>query len=267
MMKLMLLTADPAFAAQAQDAGVDRIFLDLEYINKIERQMGRNTVISHNSVDDVAKLRRVLDRSDLLVRVNPINPSLKAEVDRVIADGADIVMLPMVIDADDAQRFVEMVGGRAKVCLLLETSQALVRMDDFLEMGGVDEIYIGLNDLHISLGLKFMFETLSGGIVEYMAKKAKARNIPFGFGGIAKIGEGMLPADYILGEHYRIGSTSAILSRTFRNETGGAHDPLDLKMEIEKIRSREREIASWTPEQFEENRIFVRNCVNKIVNG
>lgn len=81
MMKLMLLTADPAFAAQAQDAGVDRIFLDLEYINKIERQMGRNTVISHNSVDDVAKLRRVLDRSDLLVRVNPINPSLKAEVD------------------------------------------------------------------------------------------------------------------------------------------------------------------------------------------
>lgn len=92
MMKLMLLTADPAFAAQAQDAGVDRIFLDLEYINKIERQMGRNTVISHNSVDDVAKLRRVLDRSDLLVRVNPINPSLKAEVDRVIADGADIVM-------------------------------------------------------------------------------------------------------------------------------------------------------------------------------
>ena len=73
-------------------------------------------------------------------------------------------MLPMVIDADDAQRFVEMVGGRAKVCLLLETSQALVRMDDFLEMGGVDEIYIGLNDLHISLGLKFMFETLSGGI-------------------------------------------------------------------------------------------------------
>lgn len=136
MMKLMLLTADPVFAVQAQDAGVDRIFLDLEYINKIERQMGRNTVISHNSVEDVAKLRRVLDRSDLLVRVNPINPSLKAEVDRVIADGADIVMLPMVIDADDAQRFVEMVGGRAKVCLLLETSQALVRMDDFLEMGG-----------------------------------------------------------------------------------------------------------------------------------
>lgn len=41
-------------------------------------------------------------------------------------------------------------------------------------------------------------------------------SIPFGFGGIARIGEGDLPSDYILGEHVRLGSTSVILSRTFK---------------------------------------------------
>lgn len=39
-----------------------------------------------------------------------------------------------------------------------------------------------------------MFELLSCGIVEYMTDKIKAKNIPFGFGGMAKIG-GDLPAE------------------------------------------------------------------------
>lgn len=266
MMKLMLLTADPTFATQAQRAGVDRIFLDLEYINKVERQRGRDTVISHNSVEDVAKLRRVVDRAELLVRVNPIHPLLPAEVDRVVEDGADIVMLPMVMDAEDASQFVAMVGGRARVCLLLETAQALTRLDDILDVPGIDEVYIGLNDLHISLGLSFMFETLSGGLVEYMAQKILARGIPFGFGGMAKIGEGTLPADAILGEHYRLGSTSVILSRAFRGESSDGSPSLDLPREIEKIRARERDISRWTPEQFVENQRFVRRCVQTIVN-
>ena len=44
----MLLTGDPKFAKKAQDCGVDRIFLDLEYINKADRQKGRNTFITQN---------------------------------------------------------------------------------------------------------------------------------------------------------------------------------------------------------------------------
>ena len=39
-MKLMLLTGDPIFAKKAEHCGVDRIFLDLEYINKADRQKG-----------------------------------------------------------------------------------------------------------------------------------------------------------------------------------------------------------------------------------
>lgn len=265
MMKLMLITADGQMAREAQDAGVDRMFLDLEYINKIERQMGRNTFISHHKIEDVARMRRILDRAELLVRVNPVNPNLPHEVDQVIAGGADIVMLPMIVDAGDVQQFVAMVGGRARVCLLLETAQVLARLDDVLAVPGVDEVYIGLNDMHIGMKLTFMFELLSGGIVEYMAGKIKARGLPFGFGGMAKIGEGMLPAENILGEHYRLGSDMVILSRTFRNETGDGGNPIHLAAEIAKIRAKERELSGWSPEQFAENRQAVKTFVERVV--
>ncbi|NLX03261.1 MAG: aldolase [Syntrophomonadaceae bacterium] len=264
-MKLMLVTADLEFTREAQKAGIDRIFLDLEYINKAERQRGRNTLISNNSITDVRKLRSVIDKSEFLVRVNPIHPNSQYEIDKVVEGGADIIMLPMVTDDEDAYTFVSMVNGRTKTCLLLETAQSLVRLDDILNVKGVDEIYIGLNDLHISMNLKFMFELLAGGIVDYMADKINAKGLPFGFGGMAKIGEGILPAENILGEHYRLGSSSVILSRTFRNEVGNVGEKVDFKVEVDKIRSMEKEISLWKEQQFNDNRLFVKECVNKII--
>lgn len=268
MMKLMLLTADAEYAKRAQDAGVDRIFFDLEYINKVERQMGRNTLISHNNIEDIAKLRKVVDSAELLVRVNSLNPNSKAEIDRAISDGADIIMLPMVYDAEDAKHLVEYVDGRAKTCPMIETSQAMARLDDILEVDGIDELFIGLNDLHIGMNLSFMFELLSGGLVEYMAKKISDKGIPFGFGGMAKIGEGILPAERILAEHYRLGSDCVILSRTFRNEVDAeGKKVLDLPAEIKKIRDEEQKIALMTSADFEKNRLEVKNCVKKILSN
>ena len=63
--------------------------------------------------------------------------------------------------------------------------------------------------------MSFMFEPLANGMVESICYKIKNIRIPYGFGGIARIGEGMLPAEKILLEHYRLGSTRVILSRTF----------------------------------------------------
>lgn len=267
-MKLMLLTGDPAFAKKAEQSGVDRIFLDLEYINKADRQKGRNTFITKNSVEDVKVLRAAIKSAELLVRVNPINPLSKGEIDAVCNAGADLIMLPMVYDADDVKTFVELVGGRAKTVPMIETTQAMARIDDILAVDGVDEIYIGLNDLHIGLGLSFMFEILSGGLLDYMAEKIKAKGIPFGFGGMGKIGEGMLPADKILAEHYRVGSSSVILSRTFRNEVDADGKPqLDLEREIAKIRDKETEVQNWSKERFKQNRIEVKDTVKKIVSG
>ncbi len=50
-----------------------------------------------------------------------------------------------------------------------------------------------------------------------MCYKFKKAGIPYGFGGIAAIGKGELPAERIITEHYRLGSTRVILSRSFCN--------------------------------------------------
>ena len=52
-LKLMYITNRPDVAQVAQSCGVDRIFVDMEYIGKEERQGGLDTVKSHHSVEDV----------------------------------------------------------------------------------------------------------------------------------------------------------------------------------------------------------------------
>ena len=264
----MILVADPQSAKDAQNAGVDRVFYDLEYIGKESRQHGRNTVKSMNKVDDIPAVRAVLDRSELLVRTNPIHANSQYEIDKAIEYGADVLMLPMAMDQHDAEQYVEMVAGRAKVCIMIETAAAMARLDKIMAVPGVDELFIGLNDLHISMGLTFMFELLSDGLVEYIANKCNKAGMPFGFGGIARIGEGDLPSDNILGEHVRLGSTSVILSRTFKGVVGVDKNarPIDLGEEVQKVRTRLEEIDQWTEEQHTENCKKIAEAVDVVIN-
>lgn len=269
-LQLMILADEPQSAVAAQTAGIDRIFYDLEYIGKAARQAGRNAVLSHNDIDLIPELRKVITTSQLLVRTNPIHAYSKEEVGKAIGYGADILMLPMVMDQHDVEQYVSLVDGKAKVCIMIETAAAMVRLDKILAVPGVDEIFVGLNDLHISMGLTFMFELLSGGLVEYIADKCNKAGVPFGFGGIARIGEGDLPSDYILGEHVRLGSTSVILSRTFKGIAGVDTNarPIDLKEEVEKVRQCLIEIDRWSEIDYIQNQrridVAVDNVVNKI---
>lgn len=259
----MILASTPEDALSAQEAGVNRIFYDLEYIGKAERQRGRDTVKYHNDIEQIPAIREVVTTSSLLVRTNPIHAYTAAEVEKAIQYGADYLMLPMTMDKHDVETYVNLVSGRAKVIIMIETAASMTRLDDILEVPGVDELFIGLNDLHISLGLNFLFEPLAGGLVDYIARKCHKKGMPFGFGGIARIGDGILPADMILGEHVRVGSSSVILSRTFKG--GDSPQTIDFKTEVDKVRNRFNELQTWTIEQLEENHRKVKNIVNKIV--
>ena len=85
MLKLMLLSDDPVIAKVAEEAGVDRIFYDLEFINKRERQAGRNTVISNYDIEGIPEIRKKLSQSELLVRINPIYFNSRDEINKVIS--------------------------------------------------------------------------------------------------------------------------------------------------------------------------------------
>lgn len=267
---LMYITNNKDVALIAEKYGVDRIWIDLETLGKEERQKGMNTVKSKHSVEDIRIIKPLLSKAELMVRVNPWNMSSPQEIDAVIEAGADVIMLPMWKSSKEVQNFVQCVNGRINTNLLLETKEAVECLDDVLQISGIDEIHIGLNDLHLSYGMTFMFELLSNGMVEELCGKIRNAGIPYGFGGIAKIGEGMLPAEKVIMEHYRLGSTRAILSRSFCNAE-------EIK-EIEKIehifsenmntlRKFENSLSGVTSGDFTDNSLVVRELVQKIVDA
>lgn len=268
-METILITKDKRVASYAQYSGIDRIMVDLEILGKKERQGHLNTVISKHTLNDVTNIRKELTKSKLLVRINPINLNTKNEIEEVLNRGADIIMLPMFKTVSEVKSFVNFVDNRAKVCLLLETPQALVRIDDILEVEGIDEIHIGLNDLHLAMGLSFMFELLSGGIVEYLASKIKKAGIKFGFGGIARLGkEALLNAELILSEHFRLGSSMVILSRDFKGGKENYEElvkEVDFKSEIIKLQKAYEEMKKDNNEVLEKRRVELGNAIKRIV--
>lgn len=265
--KFLFITNSPDLATSALSSGVDRIFLDLEILGKEERQGHLDTLISRHNIDDLVALRSVVPPGRLVVRVNPLHDGSEAEIDRVIHDGADIVMLPMFHRPEDIERFCHFVGGRAKTCLLVETVGAMHTLDDCIRVSGVDEVHIGLNDLHLELGLHFMFEILADGLADCMVRTLRRAEIPFGIGGVARVGEGLLPAELLLGEHARLGSTGAILSRTFHRQATTLDEmrqSIDFATEVAKLRKAYSTFAIASLEELERNRIEVARRVRSI---
>lgn len=243
-MTLMSITRDPAVAAMLERCGVDWVFVDLEIIGKQERQAGRNTVVSGHSLDDVRAVRQVLSRSKLLVRVNPWGDWSAGEIDGVVEAGADIIMLPFFKTRAEVQAFVDAVGGRARTCLLLETAEAARDVEEILSVPGIDYVHIGLNDLHLAYGMKFMFEPLADGTVDRLCEAFARAGVTYGFGGMARIGTLKPPAEDIIAEHYRLGSSMVILSRSFC-DLGAVEDPMTLE---QPLRSAVDEVRAWEGE-------------------
>ena len=97
-LKLMYITNNAEIAKIAEDSGIDRIFVDLEYIGKDLRQGGMDTVQNRHTVFDVEKIKNSIKKAELVVRINPIHDetddynSTEAEIDEVIKAGADILV-------------------------------------------------------------------------------------------------------------------------------------------------------------------------------
>lgn len=272
-LKLMYITNKPAVAKIAEQAGVDWIFLDMEFIGKDARQGGLDTVQNHHTIQDVANIRKAVNKAKVLVRVNPIHdalpdyPSSEDEINASIEAGADIVLLPFFKTIQEVKQFVRYVNGRAKTLLLMETVEAANLIDEILEVPGIDMIHLGLNDMHLELGMKFMFELLANGTVERLGNKIKAKGIPFGFGGIATLDGGALPGSMVLKEHVRLGSSMVIVSRSFCN-TDMVTDLDEVRnifnMGIAAIKASEKEARQAGDAYLEENRKAVIAAVNKI---
>lgn len=266
-LNLFYITNRLDVALIAEKYGVDRIWIDLETLGKAERQKGMNTVKSKHEISDIRAIKPSLTKAELLVRVNPWNAGSASEIDAVIDAGADMIMLPMWRSADEVQKFLSAVDHRVRTTLLLETREAVECIDEVLRLD-FDEIHIGLNDLHLSFGMTFMFELLADGTVDRLCAKFRQKGIPYGFGGIARLGQGMLPSEYVIMEHYRLGSTRAILSRSFC-DIDKCRDLTEVEERfagnMKPLRAYESECARASAPAREANRQAVCEFVKKIV--
>ena len=272
-LKLMYITNNPEIALIAENAGVDRVFIDMEYIGKELRQGGMDTVKCHHTIDDIKNIRRVIKKSELLVRCNPIHNatedyiSSKEEIDAIVDAGADIIMLPFFKTIDELKTFIKIVDNRVRILPLIETPEAVEIIDEITRLDGINEIFVGLNDLSLGYKKKFMFELLVDGTIEKLARKFREERIPFGFGGIASIGKGELPSEKIIIEHYRLGSTCAILSRSFCNankmtDISAIKEVFDV--EVMKIREFEKEVEHHS-DWFADNSMEVKQRIDRII--
>lgn len=250
MLRLMYVTNDVNVAAIADESGVDTIMVDLERCGKRDRQRGWNSLISDHKIEDVIGIKGAVKNANVLVRVNSMGDRAKEEIEKAVSYGADTIMLPYFKTVSEAAEFLECVNSRARTSLLIETKEAVENIDEILSLPGIDEVHIGLNDLSHSYGKKFLFETVADGTVDYIVEKIRRHNIlKYGIGGMARIGEGDVPAEDVLYENCRLGSSCVILSRAFC-DTKKITDIEEIRrifdVEVKKIRMAQKTAEAMT---------------------
>lgn len=264
----MLITGDPEVARYAVDCGVGRIFVDMEQLGKAERQPG-DTVKNSCTLADVDRVRKAVPDAQVLTRLDPWGDHSPGQIQGAIDAGTDLIMLPMFRTLAEIQSCANAIGGQARFMPLAEVPEALGIASEVALERGVDEVYLGLNDLRIARGGAFLFEPLADGEVDAFA--AQVRQKPFGFGGIAQVGGGLVDGARIVREHVRLGSSVVILSRDFHNRSATLEDfrtKVDLPTEIQRIREAEAEAMSWSAERLalahEETSELIRDVARRI---
>jgi Citrate lyase beta subunit len=266
--RFFFITNVPSLASFVWSNGVDRLFVDLEFNGKVARQGHLSTVISQHSFEDLLAVRRAVPAAEVMARLNPLHAGTKAEVDEAAAIGADVLMLPMFRSAEELREFCSIVDGRCRICPLVETVGAMEDIAAIADLPEISELHIGLNDLHLELGDAFIFEPLASGKVDRMAAVLREAGVRFGFGGVARAGEGLLPAELILAEHVRLGSDAAILSRTFHREADSPDALLaemDFAAEIGKLRQAYEAHKARSPGELDAIHAEVQDRVRAIV--
>ncbi len=247
---LTLITNDAGLAANADGAGVNRIGIDLEYLGKAERQPGQDTRLSHHDWDDLSRISRCLHQADLFVRINPVHAGTETEIETALDLGAKVLMLPNFRTAGEAATFAGAVRGRARVSILVEMAPAAVRIREILDVPGIDEVMIGLNDLHLQFGVANHFEVLASPLIDMLAAEVQRKGLPLSIGGVGRVGDTAMPVptDLVYAQYPRLRATGAWLARSFANTV---LSPDDFRAAILALRNRLNEWDASPAEDLE----------------
>ena len=108
-----------------------------------------------------------------------------------------------------------------------------------------------------------MIDSMPSDTPEQVARLAHGQGLRFGFGGIARLDEGLLPGRDVLAEHLRLGSGAVILSRTFHAAGGGAQ----FEQDVAALRAAEARLAHRSAHEIEQDRMRIAARILEIAAG
>lgn len=269
-MKFMMITVCPEIASYVETRGVSRIFIDQEVHGKAERQRHLNAHKANHTMKDVSNIASIVSHAEVMVRLNPLHSKSHEEISAALDHGAQRLMLPMFNCRTEVMSFTELVGERVPITFLCETSKALNSLPEWVQdiKSCGNQVHFGLNDLSLSFGYDFLFEPLAHRILDEAAERLNNSKICWGIGGLGKVGQGLLPAEKIVGEHVRLGSNWAILSRAFHDSSAGLEEfcrRTDMKKEMTALKTAELFWKREPMQALENNQHEIRVLIDKII--
>ncbi|MGY1748436.1 aldolase/citrate lyase family protein [Modestobacter sp. SYSU DS0511] len=223
-MDFFVFTVDPACAHDVVVGGAAGVVVDWERRGKARRQLGEGTQINADTPADLRRVRAATD-GRVLCRLNGFGPWTAGEVEEALTSGADEILLPMVREAEEVDRTLELVAGRCGVGILIET-QGAVEQAAALAARPLSRVYVGLNDLRIDRRSRELFRPLVDGTVD--AVRAVV-TVPFGVAGLTLPGGGWpVPTRLLAAELVRVGADFTFLRRSFHADMVGRDPSVEL---------------------------------------
>lgn len=215
MLELLVFETDPIRASALKAAGYTSFIVDLETLGKDLRQLGYGTEINHNSADDIRRLRDA-GIARIWTRLNRFGAHTPGEIDLAIANGTTVIILPMVCSTAEVAAALAHIGGRAELCVMIETPEAVAIAGELGRLP-ISAAYFGLNDYAISSGQRNIFLAVADGTVARVRQALGAT--PFGFAGLTHPELGApIPSMRILQELERSACSFTFLRRSFRRD-------------------------------------------------
>jgi hypothetical protein len=209
--ELLLFVDRVSQAAAAEAAGIDGVVVDWECRGKHERQCGYDTQVNGQTVEFLHRVRGAT-ASTLICRINRVGTWTADEIESAVDAGADEILLPMVRTADEISRALDMLRGRCRFGILVETNDAVDRAAA-LGRFPLARVYVGLNDLSIDRGHGNIFSAVADGTIDAVRDHFAA---PFGFGGLTIPERGNpVPCRLLIAEMVRLRCSFSFLRRSF----------------------------------------------------